>query len=201
MLLQHHGPGLVVRGTHAISLEPPASAASVWRPLADRIFAKPHALLASGSLSSTLPKAPTAVASDSTGSSVAIASSAALLKPLPPNVALMTLVSLSPGQLLLRLAHQFGIGEDATLSKPASVDLSALFDPSALKIKTAREVSLTNNQNKTAILARRREAAAWRRDGAHSHPWRHAGALDYAASSVVTLGPLEIKTFVLDVFA
>ena len=37
----HYGPGLVVRGTHRLTLEPDAAAARVWRPLADRIYAAP----------------------------------------------------------------------------------------------------------------------------------------------------------------
>ena len=113
----------------------------------------------------------------------------------------MTLLSLSRGTVLLRLAHQFGLGEDTALSKPVSVDLASLFDPAALKISNVREVSLTNNQNKSDILRKRREAAKWTPGvvEAAAHPWRHQAPLDFKRSGAVTLGPLEIKTFVLEV--
>lgn len=181
----HFGPGLVIRGTHYLTLERPAEAAMVWRPLADRIFSRP--LLAFGG---------PAVAETFT----------ALANPLPPNVQLMTLHALSEGRLLLRLSHQFGIGEDAVLSEPVTIDLAALFDPAVLPVITVREVSLTNNQDKSEILARRARNAKWTGDTS-PHTWRHL-VFDYGTSTKVTLGPLEIKTFELttgmstsDVFA
>ena len=114
----------------------------------------------------------------------------------------MTLQSLSDRQILLRLAHQFGIGEDALLSEPVSVDLSTLFNRStAFSIGAVREVSLTANQNKSAILARRRLAAQWTTaDGDRPHPWRQL-PYNFSANSTAVLGPLEIKTFVLSVIA
>ena len=97
----HYGPALIVRGQHWVSLEPPATAASVWRPLQDRLYARP--VLAFTPTASGVPVVPRF-------SAVAAA--------LPPNVMLMTLHSLAPNQVLLRLAHQFGVGEDAVLSQP-----------------------------------------------------------------------------------
>ena len=192
----HSGPGLVVRGTHAVSVEPPATAARVWRPLADRVFAKPALLFRGGrTMHRSTPGEQVSVGPGNSPTGVS-----PLAQSLPPNVAVMTLLSLSPGSLLLRLAHQFGLNEDAVLSKPAHVDLASLFDPTALKISSAREVSLTNNQNKSDIMRKRREAAKWT-PGVETevHPWRREAPLDFKKSGVVTLGPLEIKTFVLEV--
>jgi hypothetical protein len=169
----HSGPGLVIRGTHYLTLERPAEAAKVWRPLADRIFSRP--LLAFGG--------------------PAAAQITALANPLPPNVQLMTLQALSEGRLLLRLSHQFGIGEDALLSEPATIDLATLFDPAVLPVITAREVSLTNNQDKAEILARRARNAQWTGDTS-PHPWRYL-EFDFGTSTKVTLGPLEVKAFEL----
>jgi hypothetical protein len=70
--------------------------------------------------------------------------------------------------------------------------------PDALRIKSAREVSLTNNQDKQAILKRRAAALKWSADGAKPHPWRNA-TFDWATSSVAVLGPLEVKSFVLQI--
>ena len=56
-------------------------------------------------------------------------------------------------------------------------------------------MSLTNTLNKSEVLRRRARATAWHPSG-DVHPWRKLG-YDFAADSAVTLGPLEIKTFVL----
>ena len=75
--------------------------------------------------------------------------------------------------------------------------------PSALRVVHATEVSLTANRQKAEILARRRANAHWPVEGEAEgppkpHTWRvAAGALHWEKSSVVTLGPLEIKTFLL----
>ena len=68
------------------------------------------------------------------------------------------------------------------------------------RIGAVREVSLTNVKDKGAVLAARARNVAWPVEGSEvvSHPWRGAGADDAAVSGTrVTLGPLEIKTFVV----
>ena len=68
----HSGRALIVRGTHYVSLEPAASAAAVWRPLMDRVYAKPLVAFA-----------PAAGAPERRTSS-------ALRAPLPPNLQVLT---------------------------------------------------------------------------------------------------------------
>ena len=179
---RHHGPGLIVRGRHAVSLEPAAAATRIWRPLMDRVFGTPKLSFSTDAAVASSPHP----------------SFSALAKPLPPNVQLMTLKTMGPGVILLRLAHQFGIGEDPTLSAPVSVDLSTLFSKAAgIDIVNITEVSLTANMDKAAIMRKRALAAAWPTvdTGARPHPWRSAPPLDFAADPVVKLGPMEIKTF------
>lgn len=123
----------------------------------------------------------------------------ALAMALPPNVQLVTLAPRADGTVLLRLSHQFGIGEGTPLSAPVKVDLSTLFRPTALRIRHATEMSLTANQEKASILRSRGRALAWPgADADVPHPWRSV-VFNYSVSPIVTLGPMEIKTFVLEV--
>ena len=117
---------------------------------------------------------------------------------LPQNVELMTLQALTPTTTLLRLSHQFGIDEDKDLSKPATVDILKIFESSPFKIVSVTEVGLTNSQSKHDVFKRRKANADWKTDGekAVPHPWRMAFENDHA--TIVTLGPLEIKTFVIE---
>jgi len=175
----HYGPGLVVRSTQFITLEPPETAASVWRPLADSVFAKP------------------VITFSEQGEKGTASAFSSLTKDLPSNVQIMTLQALSEGILLLRLSHQFGINEDSQLSRVASVDLGQMFDPRILSIAHAHEVSLTNNQEKSNILKKRSSNLEWRTENTPvPHPWR-AVVFDFTKNSTIVLGPLEVKTFIL----
>ena len=178
----HTGSGLVIRGKHRLSLEAPDTAARFWRPLADRAYSPPQLLFH---------------AEGGVGGVAAVVNVASFANALPSNVQLMTLQALSPTSLLLRLSHQFGIDEDAKLSAPVMVDIVKMLAPAAFKITEVREVSLTNTQDKSALLARRADNAAWNIEGEHTspHPWRSRVG-DIGATNV-TLGPLEIKTFVI----
>jgi hypothetical protein len=91
----HTGPGLVSRGLHRVLLEPPASSAKVWRPLADKVFSPPALFFAQGAMAQAGPFA---------------FGASALNRALPPNVQIMTLQSLGGGQTMLRLAHQVRTG-------------------------------------------------------------------------------------------
>jgi len=213
------GPGLVVRGTHLLSLEPVAIAAAVVRPLADRMYASPVLSFARGGRDASRCSATPSAGGRSpcTPSSVQLTSqisfeAGALAAPLPINVQLMTLSPRSDGAVLLRLSHQFSLDEAITslstqivdrlegassFALLAKVNLSQLFRPSALSVRHATEVSLTANQDKVSILKKRREALRWPgADEEPPHGWRSL-LFNFSASPIVTLGPMEIKTFLL----
>uniref|UniRef100_A0AC34RH78 Glycosyl hydrolases family 38 C-terminal beta sandwich domain-containing protein n=1 Tax=Panagrolaimus sp. JU765 TaxID=591449 RepID=A0AC34RH78_9BILA len=88
---------------------------------------------------------------------------------IPENIKILTLKQLSPGNVLLRLEHIFAKNEDADLSKPATIDLANLFTD--FKVLTVKEMSL----------------------GANSF------IENGSTSTVVTLNPQDIKTFLLTV--
>ena len=185
-----HGAGLITRGTNRLTLEPRTTAHRVWRPLADRAYARPLVAFARATrqgsdgaqaLSETTP----------------LANFSALLGPLPEHVQILTLQELRPGRLLLRLAHQLAIGEDAALAQPALVNLATLFDPALLRLAGASRRSLTNSHNESELMRRRQRARAWHTSG-QPHAWRRLNVYNFSADPVVTLGPMEIHTFELE---
>ncbi|KAI3665362.1 hypothetical protein L6452_43986 [Arctium lappa] len=112
---------------------------------------------------------------------------------LPPNVALITLQELEGGSVLLRLAHLYEAGEDVDLSTMVKVELKKMF--AAKTIKMITETSLSANQDKSAI-----KRMPWKVEdgsGSKSAPIR-GGRVDPSAL-VVELGPMEIRTFILQI--
>ena len=106
---------------------------------------------------------------------------------------LLTLQELRPGRLLLRLAHQLAIGEDASL---AQVDLATLFDRKMLSVAAATKRSLTNAHSQSELLRRRVQAHAWHTAG-EPHAWRQL-EYNFSSNATATLGPMEIHTFELE---
>uniref|UniRef100_A0A1J3IV57 Alpha-mannosidase n=1 Tax=Noccaea caerulescens TaxID=107243 RepID=A0A1J3IV57_NOCCA len=83
---------------------------------------------------------------------------------LPDNVALLTLQELDDGNVLLRLAHLFEVGEDKELSGVASVQLKKLFP--GKKIAKVTEMSLSANQERSAMEKKR---LVWKVEGEGSN--------------------------------
>ncbi|XP_020878111.1 probable alpha-mannosidase At5g66150 isoform X1 [Arabidopsis lyrata subsp. lyrata] len=112
---------------------------------------------------------------------------------LPQNTALITLEGMDFGNVLVRLAHLYEAGEDSDYSKTAKVELKKLF--SGKMIKEVTEMSLSGNQEK----AKMKEKMKWKVEGEAeeaSSPQR-GGAVD-KSTLVVELGPMEIRTFVVE---
>ncbi|KAI7740064.1 hypothetical protein M8C21_022126 [Ambrosia artemisiifolia] len=112
---------------------------------------------------------------------------------LPPNVALITLQELEDGSMLLRLAHLYEAGEDVDYSTLVKVELKKMF--ASRKIKSIKETSLSANQDKSAI-----KRMPWKVEGeSGSEPPIVRGGPVEPSALVVELGPMEIRTFILQV--
>ncbi|XP_010679912.3 alpha-mannosidase isoform X2 [Beta vulgaris subsp. vulgaris] len=113
----------------------------------------------------------------------------------PLNVALITLQELEDKSVLLRLAHLYEAGEDAEYSRMAIVELKKMF--SGKEIKEWKEMSLSANQEKSEM-----KRLKWRAEGENSNnvgeniPIR--GSPVNGSTLVVELGPMEIRTFLLN---
>jgi hypothetical protein len=150
----------------------------VWRPLMDRVYIKAQPFFTAKALAAEVPTTFTG-----------------LSKALPANVQVITLEAFDPegpDVFMLRLAHQFGRGEDAELSKPAVVDLDSLFQN--LEILQVEEMGLTGTISRSEVLKRR---FAWKIDGEAPRTEVEAQKEKYGAmnGNSVTLGPLQIRTF------
>ncbi|OAO90751.1 hypothetical protein AXX17_AT5G66080 [Arabidopsis thaliana] len=114
---------------------------------------------------------------------------------LPQNIALITLEELDLGNVLLRLAHLYEAGEDSDYSKIAKVELKKLF--SGKMIKEVTEMSLSANQEKVKM----KEKMKWKVEGEAEQPSSplRGGPVD-KSTLVVELGPMEIRTFVVQFY-
>jgi len=185
---QRLGRGIVVAGTHYLFFGSAAGAAAQWRPKTQRVYAPFTPLFA------PLPAGGSAVADYIKSHAVDYSW---LKTDLPVNVEVVTLAAWGQWQpsvksaSLLRLAHMFGVDEDAALSKPVSVDLSALFETTPAVITP---VSLTATRS-AGEAAQRME---WRAvgDNAHANMGEHLVDSQLRAE-VVTLNPLEVQTFIM----
>jgi len=182
------GDGLVQRGKllllHSAMATDDCSFVCLQRLEAERILSKPVVSLADPM--DTLP-APTS----------------ALTLPLPAQVHLLTLTPLAEAgdELLLRLEHMFEAGEDASLSTPVMISLKNLLVGKT--ISSARETTLSANQwlDEATRLTWKVEANAHSPRSFHpkfTHPLDSLAERSAKEGNlVVTLNPMEIRTFVV----
>ncbi|CAK7334227.1 unnamed protein product [Dovyalis caffra] len=110
---------------------------------------------------------------------------------LPLNVALITLQELDDASVLLRLAHLYEAGEDATYSTLAKVELKKMF--SGKTVKELKEMSLSSNQEKSEM-----KKMTWKVEGDNEvRPSPVRGGPVDSSTLIVELGPMEIRTFLL----
>lgn len=175
-----NGAGLVARGRHLLVLSDPATAAAAWRPLADALYMPPLPFFAPGF---SIPGAQASYIYS------------ILTEQLPPNVQVASLSRWDEAWVLLRLAHQFGAGEDAVLSKPAKVDLGKLF--AGMAVVAVEERGLAATISREEVLRRR---VPWPVEGEGAAPTAGPSGPRAAAPGgglVYELGPLQIRTFLV----
>ncbi|XP_059552472.1 lysosomal alpha-mannosidase isoform X1 [Myotis daubentonii] len=177
-LLETSESGLWVRGRHLVLLDKARTAAVGHRLQAEKELLAPQLVLARGS--GTPYHLEVAPRKQFSG----------LRRELPPNVHLLTLARWGREMLLLRLEHQFALGEDmvGNLSSPVTLDLRDLF--SAFTITDLKETTLAANQ-----LRAKASRLQWTPNtGPTLKP--SPSRLDPAS---ITLQPMEIRTFLASV--
>jgi len=173
------GRGLITTGIHYLSFAAPSQIAAVTRPLQSRVYSYLHTAYApfSGSVSDWLKTHNTEFTAINTE--------------LPANVDLMSFYKSARDEVIVRLAHNFGVGEDSVLSQPVTVDLAQLF--AARFVPTSiTEVSLTNNQTPEDIVNGKLK---WniRNDNEDRSNKQPRYQMD---GTKITLQPAQIRTFV-----
>ncbi|XP_075403812.1 lysosomal alpha-mannosidase [Tenrec ecaudatus] len=170
------GPGLWVRGHHLVLLDTARDAPTGHRLLAEKEVLAPQIVLSQG-----------ASALYHQGATPRM-QFCALNKELPPSVHLLTLARWDPETLLLRLEHQFAVGEDRNLSSPVTLDLQNLF--STFTITRLQETTLAANQLRTH--ASRLKWTTNKGPATQSMP-------SLPDPTAITLQPMEIRTFLASV--
>jgi hypothetical protein len=169
----HYGPGLIHRSRYWISLTTVQTAARTYRPALDQIFYDTQHFYSTN----------VGTVQNMKGSVMQAA--------LPDNLQVMTLERKNATTILLRLSHQYGVGEDPVMSQPASVDLARLFSAPGLQYVSSIEMSLTANQLKSNL-----KPLQWQIVG-EAGPPRNKRPMD--VGSVVTLTAMQVRTFFVTV--
>lgn len=172
------GEGVIVSGNHRLVIGKGSSGADVSRGVMDGIFAEPIVFVGS---------AASGEAVDFEQPSFSVLGRGL---PLPPNVMLTTLMRLrgrATTTLLLRLGHQYAVGESLILSRPVKVNLSLLLG-GHYEVLNVTEKTLSGNQNIKDYFARRYN---WTRTE-FSTPI-------HEETTTITLQPMEIRTFEIQV--
>jgi len=187
------GVGIGVIGHHYLHLGNTSNGAAHYRERMDRVFNEPVLGFA------PVTNVQQFLAAYTTRASVSGS-------PLPPNVELMTLQPWGNGQVLIRVSHQYAVGEDVQLSKAVTFDLAQVF-AGPLAMASATEMTLTANQKLSQAQARAKFPLRFEGQDATLYA-KHRGKpteitmLDppvegRAIRVSVTLGPMEIKTFLV----
>jgi len=173
------GKGLIITGIHYAQLTKTANIASVTRQLQQRVYSYLHQSYAplTGQVTDYL----TTHNSQFT----------ALQTALPVNVELMSAYKTSANTFLIRLAHNFGVGEDQVLSQPVTLDLATIFI-TQLTPTSITEVSLTANQTPQDII---NNQLKWNIQGEESNEDKKSRR-GIMAGTQITINPAEIRTFI-----
>lgn len=171
---QRLGDGIVIKGTHRIMIGGDKGGARLARSMMDAALVDPLVFVGSAPSHQSTPSY--------------LSGFSGLQNALPPNVMLVTLARLydtAPKKttFLVRLGHQYAVGEDDVQSKPADIDLDKLFN--GYKVVAVMEKTLTGNQDYTEWLKRRLN---W--TGTARGP---KGSL--IDGTFVHLEPMDIRTF------
>ncbi|CAF1285170.1 unnamed protein product [Adineta steineri] len=173
-----YGQGLVVRGKHFLIVERPEFSALYHRIAAQRLFMNPlktYALPNMSYVNYSINYRQTWSALNGS-------------QPLPTNIHLLTFDQLTSKVFLIRLEHFFELKEDANLSRPVQIDLQSLFNVFG-NITDFVELNLTGN-----LPLNQMNRLVWKTNNNESSYWKPKDSSPLK-STIVTLNPMQIKTF------
>lgn len=125
------------------------------------------------------------------GTAAPLSAAQRLSADLPINAHVVSLEKFGPNQLLLRLAHQFAVEEDAEYSQPVQVDVAKLL--ASFKPLSLTELTLSANQDKAT---QQKEKVQWQYTlKSKVIKTDLAARLEGVNDMVVTLNPMQIRTF------
>jgi len=136
-------------------------------------------------------------------STVATPSMSAIAAQLPANVKLMTISSnykaWNDGKLILRLSHMYAVGEHATLSQPATIDLATVFAKTGLKLTSMSETLLTANQGKDQWEKKKK---VWPTEQMYENTNVAAAQTEHVplveGDMSITIRAMELKTYLVE---
>ena len=183
------GEGLIITGSHYVFLGQPDTLPSIVRPFATRIFQPLHATF-------------TPITSIDDYMTQHLLTGTRLKVELPANVDLITLQRFGSApdddNILIRLAHQFGVDEGAEFNKSVKIDLMSIFVNTVSKI-----VPLSLSANQPATNHQYYQWKTTEEGAAKKANWKTYAPQDFslqpqADSYNITLNPLEILTFAME---
>ncbi len=186
------GDGITVTGKHYLLLSDLAEGMKEVRLAMDELFSPSVPFIATGQA---------AVKQATQQSNPHIENKQKLSNDLPVNVQLVTLEATSDGELLVRIGHAFAVDEHTMLSAPVELDLFTLLQD--YHPISAVETTLSANQPLTEQLSSKiqwdmsDQAVAAHRKAVKTAATLGANKLRNQNTFPVTLGPMQIKTFVV----
>ena len=180
---ERFGDGIVVRGKHLVLLSNIQEAMRELRTMMDEQYLPLFSFYSpiQASLSSNLFRVP----------NKAMLTSSPLGVELPKNIHLVTLESISESELLVRLAHQFAVGDDVELSADVVVDLKKVLSP--YSPQSCAEYTLSANE---LYEERQQKKVQWKTtsDKDLAGPQKVTSSND---PCVATISAMQIKTFIV----
>jgi len=176
------GNGLIIRGRHWFLAAPSTTAPPQYKALQTRALSLPQSLVAIAPLNSLSPQQWLAAHT---------ASRSLLSVPLPANLHLTTVHSMSDSSLLLRLAHTYDAGEDAAGSANSTVGLAAFF--SGRTVTDATDMTLPGAQPLADV-----RPVTYKVDGGEQYTAPILPNSPSGPALEITLAPQQIRTLRLN---
>ncbi|KAK3702899.1 hypothetical protein QZH41_014169, partial [Actinostola sp. cb2023] len=177
------GKGLIARGKLAVVLAPPADSAAIHRDLGEKMLLEP--------ILSFTENPSTVEAWVSKHNTVY----SGLKRELPENVHLLTLETMDQ-HALIRVEHQFEVGEDAKLSSPLNISFDGLFTD--FDVVSIDELNLSANQE-----MKNKKSMNWVIKSAKKLGKQMSGGKTQqslkSANTPIELKPMQIRTFIASI--